>query len=105
MTEIDCAGNDKLAEELIIFLRNESYSVTPENDLVTVDGKLSKSILESFLKKTGRVKHKITPIDSDFYLIAVPLDLEDIGLESCEFCGYTAYRELVEIHRRSHQGL
>ena len=105
MTEIDCAQNNKLAEELTIFLRNESYSVNQENDLVTVDEKLSKSTLESFLKKTDRVKHKITFIDSDSYLIAIPLDLEDIGLESCEFCGYTAYRELVEIHRRSHQAL
>ncbi len=105
MTEINCAQNNELAEELTIFLRNESYSVTQENDHVTVDEKLSKSILESFLKKTGNVRHKITPIDSDSYLIAIPLDLEDIGLESCEFCGYTAYRELVEIHRRSHQAL
>ncbi len=39
------------------------------------------------------------------YFIVIPLDLENIGLESCEFCGYTAYRELVEIHRRSHQAL
>jgi len=104
MTKIDCAQNDKLAEELTTFLRNENYSVTQENDLVTVDKKLSKSILELFLKKTDRLRHKITPIDSDSYVIAIPLDLEDIGLESCEFCGYTGYRELVEIHRRSHQG-
>ena len=105
MTNIDCAQNDELAEELMIFLRNEGYSVTHENDLVTVNEKLSKPILESFLKKTDRLRHKITPIDSDSYVIAIPLDLEDIGLESCEFCGYTAHRELVEIHRRSHQGL
>jgi len=89
MTEIDCAQNNELADELTTFLRNESYSVTQENDLVTVNEKLSK----------------ITPIDSDSYLIAIPIGIEDIGLESCEFCGYTAYRELVEIHRRSHQAL
>ena len=35
MTEIDCAQNNKLVEELMIFLRNEDYSVTHENDLVT----------------------------------------------------------------------
>ena len=105
MTKVDCAGNNELAEELTIFLQNESYSVTHENDLVTVDEKLSKSILESFLKKTDRDRHKITLIDSDSYVIAIPLDLEDIGLESCEFCVYTAHRELVEIHRRSHQAL
>ena len=105
MTEINCAQNNELAEELTIFLRNESYSVTQENDHVTVDEKLSKSILESFLKKTDRLGHKITPIDSDSYVIAIPVDIEDIGLESCEFCGYTAHRELVEIHRRSHQAI
>jgi len=66
---------------------------------------LSKSVLESFLKKTDRDRHKITSIDSDSYLIAIPIGIEEIGLATCEFCGYTAYRELVEVHRRSHQGL
>jgi len=51
MTKVDCAGNNILAEELKAFLTNENYSVTKENDLVTIDEKLSKSILESFLKK------------------------------------------------------
>ena len=105
MTKIDCAQNDKLAKELTTFLQSKEYSVTQEEDLVTVDDKLSKSVLQIFLKNTDRIKHKITPIDSDSYVIAIPVDLEDIGLESCEFCGYTGYRELVEIHRRSHQAL
>jgi len=104
MTNIDCAQNYKLAKELTAFLQAKECSVTQENDQVTVDGKLSKSILEIFLRNTDRIKHKITPFDSNSYLIAIPVDPEDIGLASCEFCGYTGYSELVEIHR-SHQAL
>ena len=105
MTKIDCSQNSELAEELTEFLQIKEYSVIQENDLISIDEKLSKSVLELFLKKTGRNKHKITPFDSDSFLIAVPLDLRDIGLESCEFCGYMGYPELVDIHRRSHQAL
>jgi len=65
---------------------------------------LNLSLKYSF-KKTDRIKPKITPIDSDSYVIAIHVDLEDIGLVSCEFCGYTVHRELVEIHRQTHQGL
>ncbi len=105
MTEIDCVRNNTLAEELTEFLQGKKYSVTQDNDLVSVDDKLSMSVLEMFLKNTDRIKHKITLIDSDSYVIAIPVDIEDIGLASCEFCGYTGHRELVEIHRRSHQAL
>jgi len=103
--EIDCAQNSDLADDLVSFLQEKGYSTSQEEGLVTTNEKIPHNILELFLDKTDRSKHKITFIDSDTCLIAIPMDLEDIGLESCEFCGYTAYRELVEIHRRSHQGL
>ena len=105
MTTIDCVGNEKLQEELTAFLRNEGCSVTNENSLVVVDKKLSKSEIDSFLKKTDRPKHKITFVDADSYVIAIPVEIKDIGLDSCEFCGYTGYTELIEVHRRSHQAL
>jgi len=103
--EVDCAQNNALAEDLNSFLQENGYSVSQEDCIVTINAKIPRNILELFLEKTGRSKHKITIVNSDTYLIAIPMDLEDIGLESCEFCGYTAHRELVEIHRRSHQAL
>ena len=81
MTEVDCAGNNILAEELKAFLTNENYSVTKENDLVTIDEKFAKSILESCLKQTGNVRHTITPVDSNSYSIAIHLYVDVIGLE------------------------
>ena len=103
--KIDCAKNSDLAEELVGFLQEKEYSVSQEEGLVTTREKIPLDILELFLNKTDRSKHKITFVDSDTYLIAIPMDLEDIGLESCEFCGYLSHPEEVEIHRRSHQAL
>jgi hypothetical protein len=105
MTTIDCVGNEKMQEELTVFLRNEGHSVIHENNLVVIDKKLSKSEIDSFLKQTDRSKHKTTFVDADSYVIAIPVAIKDIGLDSCEFCGYTGYTELIAIHRRSHQAL
>ena len=103
--KIDCAQNNALAEELVGFLQEKGYSVTKDEALVTTNEKIPLDILKLFLEKTDRSRHKITFVDTDTYLIAIPMDLEDIGLESCEFCGYTAHHEDVQVHRRSHQAL
>ena len=105
MTRIDCAQNSELAEELTEFLRQRNYTPVQENELLSVDEKLPKSLLESFLEETNRTKHKITLVEHGFFLIAIPVSMENIGLESCEFCGYTSHHSLVEVHRRTHQGL
>ena len=105
MTRIDCAQNNELAEELTKFLHQKNYTPVQGNELLTVDEKLPKSILESFLEETNRSKHKITLVEPDSFLIAIPVSMEEIGLESCEFCGYTSHHNLVEVHRRTHQGL
>lgn len=102
---IDCAQNNVLAKEVISFLQEKGISARLAEDLIVSEKKISKNILELFLKETDRSKHKIIPVDSDTFVIAIPKSLEDIGLESCEFCGYTSHRNLVEVHRRTHQGL
>jgi len=103
--KIDCAKNSDLAEELVSFLQEKGNSASQKEGLVTTREKIPRDILELFLDKTDRSKHKITFVDSDTYLIAIPMDLEDIGLKSCEFCGYLAHPEDIEVHRRSHQAL
>ena len=102
---LDCAQNNILAKELISFLLEKGISAKLADDLVVSEKKISKNILELFLIETDRSKHKVTPFDSDTFVLAIPKDLEDIGLESCEFCGYTSHHDLVEVHRRTHQGL
>jgi len=102
---IDCAQNSALAKELLFFLSQKEISARLSDDLVVSEKKISKNILELFLKETDRSKHKVTPFDSDTFVIVIQKDLEDIGLESCEFCGYTSHHDLVDVHRRTHQGL
>ena len=97
---IDCAQNNNLAKELVSFLLQKGISAKLADDLVVSDKKVSKNILELFLRETDRSKHKVIPFDSDTFVLAIPKDLEDIGLESCEFCGYTSHHDLVEVHRR-----
>jgi len=103
--KIDCARNSDLADDLVGFLQEKGYSPSQEEGLVTTNEKISLDVLKLFLDKTDRSKHKISFVDSDTYLIAIPMDLEDIGLESCEFCGYLGHHEDIEVHRRSHQAL
>ena len=105
MTRIDCALNTELAQELIEFLKEKNCSVTKQNELLIINENLSRSLLELFLEKTNRIRHKITLVEPDSYLIAIPVKIEDIGLESCEFCGYTSHSDLVQVHRKSHQAL
>jgi len=101
---VDCARNSDLAKELTLFLNEKGFHARLAKDQVISDKKISQNTLQLFLKETTRSKHKIIPFDSDSVVIAIPKSLEDIGLESCEFCGYTAHWELVEVHRRTHQG-
>ena len=105
MSKIDYAQNGELANELIKFLQESNHSVTKENDLLIVNSSIQKPLLESFLKQTGRSKHAITLLEPDSYLIAIPVSAQEIGLESCEFCGYTSHTELVNVHRKTHQAL
>jgi hypothetical protein len=101
---VDCAQNLDLAKDLSKFLSDMGFSVKLSKDLVVSERKISQNILQLFLIETTRSKHKVIPFDSDSFVLAIPKTLEDIGLESCEFCGYTAHNELVAVHRRSHQG-
>jgi len=102
---VDCANDSDLADELLGFLQEKKYSASQKEGLVTTREKIPFDILELFLDKTDRNKHKITLVDPDTYLIAIPMDLKDIGLESCEFCGLLAHHEDIQVHRRSHQAL
>lgn len=105
MTTIDCVGDEKLQKELIEFLSNEGYSVNSENSLVVTEEKISASVIDLFLENNNNSKHKAIFVDADLYVLAVPVEIKDIGLDSCEFCGYTGHTEMIEIHRRTHQAI
>lgn len=102
---IDCANNSELANELIAYLKEKNIQSYIQDGMVMTEKDLKLENLEMFLKHTGRHKHKAQLIDKMKFLLSIPANLEDLGLESCEFCGYIGHSEEINVHRRSHQAL
>ena len=102
---VDCANDSKLAEELIAYLKENNIQAYIQDGLIMTAQDLKLENLEIFLKHTGRHKHKAQLLDKMKFLLSIPSNVEEFGLESCEFCGYTGYPEIVEIHRKTHGAL
>ncbi len=102
---IDCANNPELAKELMAYLKEKNIQAYMQDGMVMTAQDLKLENLEMFLKHTDRHKHKAQLIDKMRFLISIPSNLEDLGLESCEFCGYIGHSVEIEVHRRSHQAL
>jgi hypothetical protein len=102
MITIDCAGDNEIALELENYLKNRGFQAKAEESLVYADKNVDK-ILTLFLKETNRKEYKITKIDSANLLLAREIPLEDLGLLSCEICGYVLSNEdELMNHRRAH---
>lgn len=101
---IDCAFDEKLADELKQYLSKKGFAAINDDCRITVDDpKLSKEDLKSFLKKTGRIKEYHTvPAGEDTTIIAIKVPIEDFGLARCTICGFVAYLEEIIAHERAH---
>lgn len=102
---VDCANNEELRNELVAFLKEKKIETYLQGNEVWTTRDLKKSELDEFLKKTGRISHKAKLVDKMRFLLSIPSNLEDLGLVSCEFCGYIGHSEEIDVHRRSHQAL
>jgi len=102
---VDCANNTELAKELMAYLKEKNIQAYIQDGMVMTAQDLKLENLEMFLKHTDRHKHKAQLIDKMRFLISFPSNLEALGLESCEFCGYIGHSVEIEVHRRSHQAL
>jgi len=102
---IDCAFDEKLADELKQYLVENGFIVQNEDDwTIRVDKpKLRKEDLGLFLKKTDKLKdYQLIPADSDTIIIAIKVPIEDFGLARCNMCGFVAYKEELIAHERAH---
>ena len=101
---IDCAFDEKLAGELKQYISEKGFTAINDNCRITVDDpRLSKEGLESFLKKTDRIKeYQIIPADKDTVIIAIKVPIEDFGLARCTICGFVAYPDELIAHERAH---
>lgn len=101
---IDCAFDEKLSNELKQYLSENGFVASSDNCRIIVDDpKLSKDDLESFLKKTDRIKeYQIIPVDEDTIIIAIKVPIEDFGLARCTICGFVAYPDEIIVHEMAH---
>ena len=102
---IDCAFDEKLANEITKYLTNQGFSVILEKDgIITADDKkLTKDDLELFLKRTGKIKElQLILSDSDTVIVAAKVMIEHFGLARCTICGFVTYQEDLFAHERAH---
>jgi len=102
---IDCAFDEKLADELKQYLVENGFIVHNEDGwTIKVDSpKLRKEDLELFLKKTDKLEdYQLIPADSDTIILAIKVPIEDFGLARCNMCGFVAYKEELIAHERAH---
>lgn len=103
MITIDCAYDNKIAEELENYLKDLGYSPRIEESTVIVnDGDVEK-FLDFFLKETNRTEYSVRKIDSSNFMISKEVMIEDLGFQRCEMCGYVvSSEEELLVHRRAH---
>ncbi len=105
MLIIDCAFDEKLADELAKYLTNHAFSVNLEKDgiITSDDKKLTKDDLELFLKMTGKIKElQLISAESNTVIIATKVMIEHFDLARCSVCGFVAYPEDLFAHERAH---
>ena len=100
---VDCANDEAIATNLKEYLSARGYEARKDDSLVIItNGKDIKENLESFIKDTNKIGYKILQSDSETFVLAKVVQIEDFGLPICEICGYAAPEEELFAHRRAH---
>lgn len=103
MVIIDCAYDTNLAEELDKYLKDHGLQTKIEKSSLIVEKQDLEKILKLFLAETERSDYKIRRIDSETFLVAREVPIEEFGFFRCEMCGYVvSSEEELLVHRRSH---
>lgn len=99
---IDCAFDEKFSKELTNYLNKKGYKTNQTGSQIILDVKIGKEVLFDFLKHTKKINYDILEMDSNTFVIAKKVDVEDFGLGRCEMCGFVAFEEELFAHRRTH---
>lgn len=100
---VDCANDEEIATNLKEYLSTRGYEARKDDSLVIIkDGKDIKENLDSFIKDTNKIGYKMLQSDSETFVLAKVVQIEDFGLPRCEICGYAASEEELFAHRRAH---
>ncbi len=103
MIVIDCAFDNKIAQELENYLKDLGFSAKTEESTVIVNDTDVEQILGYFLKEANRTEYSVRKIDSTNFILAREVMIEDLGFQRCEMCGYVvSSEEELLVHRRAH---
>ncbi len=103
MIAIDCAYDNKIAQELENYLKDLGFTAKTEESTVIVNDTDIERILGDFLKKTNRTEYSVRKIDSANFILAKEVMIEDLGFQRCEMCGFVLLtEEELFVHRRTH---
>ena len=103
VTIIDCANDEEMAAEIESYLSRQGYETKIDGSLVMIsNGKNIKKNLESFIKNIQKVGYDILQADSETFVVAKVVGIEDFDLSRCEMCGFVASEEELFAHRRAH---
>ena len=108
MALVDCAHDDDLASELVVYLTEHDYDAKlSDNSIITMQSKNAKNILEAFLKDTKRGDYSILKSDTNVFVISKSIPLDQMGFFSCEFCSKAfSDKEKLDAHKVVHgQGM
>ncbi len=103
MLTINLAFDGEIAKELADYFTNLGIDSKLKKFEVQVNKTdFDEKILDNFLKKTKRTQHLIQKINSNSYLISKLVNVEDLGLGTCEICGLVATEDKLFSHRWTH---
>jgi hypothetical protein len=103
MIVIDCAFDNKIAQELENYLKDLGFSAKTEESMVIVNAIEIERFLAYFIMETNRTEYIIRKIDSTNFTLAKEARIEDFGFQRCEMCGcVVSNEEELLVHRRTH---
>ena len=103
VTTIDCSNDEEMAAEIESYLSRQGYETKIDGPLVlTSNNKNIKKSLEFFIKTAQKVGYEILEADSETFVVAKVVGIEDFNLSRCEMCGFVASEEELFAHRRAH---
>ena len=102
--EIYCAQDTDFAQEICRDLEKQGYKVKVDGSAVIAsEEKISKKILESFLKENGKKDYVVRGLHDNAVLVSREVPLDRYGLVVCGYCSYLATPVEMMYHERSHE--
>ena len=103
MISIDLAFDEELAKELTTYLNDQGIDSSQEKSQILVNkDSLDEQSLGIFLEKNNKTDYIIKKINEKSYLISKQVDVQDMGLATCEICGLVDFEEKIFSHRWTH---